>query len=286
MKRLILLIALISASAYSFSRPLYDGLKEGDNNSKFGNDVLFDVNCRCNDLQNIRNIESLKDNLQSGRNPKKQKRGTNSKRKSKEKTSKKNSKRNTAKNSPKRIVPRTPPKRTSPKRIHNSDLGIGLLAEAIGGYSNFMWSDGSPVAGLGFGGGVIGQLHLNEIGHSPDGYFAELGINYIRKGSGAYPIDYVNAKVLPLGYSFNQLFGDFSLFFKAGGYVAYPFSDLKTNKQSFNTNLDYGAIGCVGVSYDRFAVSVSYEHGFADVSNANVNLKNQNIFLTISYRIL
>lgn len=164
-------------------------------------------------------------------------------------------------------------------------LSFGLLVEVFGGYSNFMWDNGSPVAGLGFGGGVAGQLCLDETDYAPEGYFAELGVNYTRKGSSAYPIDYVNANVLLLGYSFNHLFGDFSLFVKVGGYVAYPFSKIKTKSQTFDTNLDYGAIGNVGISYDKFSASVSYEHGFANVSKANVNLKNQNIFLVLSYRI-
>lgn len=281
MKRLILLVLLISASAYSYSRLIYDGVKEDERNAESGYEMSLE-NIRCCDIDYDK---FLKDIQQSGQNPKNKKRGKNTKKKSKGKSSKKDSSKNTAKDSPRRITPRRIPKRTPPKKTHSSDMGIGLMAEAIGGYSNFMWSDGSPVAGLGFGAGVTGQLHLNEVDYAPDGYFAELGINYIRKGSGAYPIDYVNAKVLPLGYTFNHLFGDFSLFVKAGGYVAYPFSKIKTKSQSFDTNLDYGAIGSIGVSYERFAVSASYEHGFGDVSNAHTSLKNQNIFLTISYRI-
>lgn len=281
MKRLIFSIVVISASVYSFSRPLYDGVKEDEKNTESGYEMsLEDIRCCDIDYDKL-----LKGSQQSGRNSKNKKKGKNVKKKSKGKSSKKDSSKNTAKNSSRKMTPRRIPKRTPPKKRRSSDMGIGLMAEAIGGYSNFMWSDGSPVAGLGFGAGVTGQLHLNEVDYAPDGYFAELGINYIRKGSGAYPIDYVNAKVLPLGYTFNHLFGDFSLFVKAGGYVAYPFSKIKTKSQSFDTNLDYGAIGSIGVSYERFAVSASYEHGFADVSKAHISLKNQNIFLTISYRL-
>ena len=165
-----------------------------------------------------------------------------------------------------------------------NDFHVGLLVDLFGGYSNFLCSGVSPKLGLGFGGGLTGQLYFDENDNNPNGYFAELGINYKRKGSGAYPIDYANAQLLPIGYSFN-LFGDFSLFIKAGGYISYPFSDLKTKQKSFNTNLDYGAIGCVGVSYEKFSVSVSYEHGFADVIDAKISLNNQNIFLTLSYRL-
>lgn len=285
MKKLFILITLISASTYSLSKPLYEG--SGDNkNTKPEKGICDDENDICGFNLYITDNKSLNVEQQNGRNPKTKKKGKNSKNNSKSKSSKKeNTKRNTTYNTPKRITPKYSPNRVTPKKKHSSDIGLGLIADVFGGYSNFMWSDGSPVSGLGFGAGVTGQLHLNETDYAPDGYFAELGINYARKGSGAYPINNVNANVLPLGYSFNHLLGDFSLFIKAGGYISYPFSDLKTKQKSFDTNLDYGAIGCVGVSYEKFSVSVSYEHGFVDVCDANVSLKNQNIFLTLSYRL-
>lgn len=286
MKRLILLFFLaISASIYSFPKPSFEGLWEEGLNVISGNDLCLEEDDRCGDIYTVDYNDVLKNDQQSGRNPKNKKRGKNTKKKSKEKSSKKDSKKKTAKNSPRKVSPRKTPKRTTPKKKHNSEMGIGLYADVFGGYSNFMWDDGTPVAGLGFGAGLTGKFHLNEVDYSPDGYFAELGVNYKRKGSGAYPIDYVNAQLLPLAYSFNHLFGEFSLFIKAGGYVAYPFSKIKTNSQSFDTNLDYGAMGCVGVSYEKLSVSVSYEHGFADVCDAKVSLKNQNIFLTLSYRL-
>ena len=191
----------------------------------------------------------------------------------------------TSKRIPEENIVNNTQEKISPIEIGNKEVHFGILVEAFGGYSNFMWKDGSPVAGIGFGAGVTGQLHFNERDLVPDGYFAQLGINYARKGSGAYPINYINAKVLPLGYSFCNLFNDFALFVKVGGYVAYPFSKISTNKKSFDTKTDYGAIGCVGVSYEKFSVGVSYEHGFANVCDADVSLKNQNIFLIISYRI-
>ena len=191
----------------------------------------------------------------------------------------------TTKNAPKREILYSTQKRPQPQKTFYNEVNFGILAEAFGGYSNFMWNGGSPVAGIGFGAGVTGQLHFQERDYAPEGYFAQAGINYARKGSGAYPINYINVKVLPLGYSFCDLIDDFAFFAKAGGYVAYPFSKIETKSNSYSTNLDYGAIASIGVSYDKFSVSVSYEHGFANVSNANVSLKNQNIFLILSYRL-
>lgn len=191
----------------------------------------------------------------------------------------------TTKNVPRREIQYSNQKNPQPPKNANNELNFGILADVFGGYSNFMWDGGSPVSGIGFGAGVTGQLYFNERNYAPEGYFAQIGINYARKGSGAYPINYVNAKVLPLGYSFCDLIDDCALFVKAGGYVALPFSKIETQKSSYSTNLDYGAIASIGISYDKFSVAVSYEHGFANVSNANVSLKNQSIFLILSYRL-
>lgn len=279
MKKPFILLAVFLISICSSSRTIFIDSEENDINTSIGQDE----NNGANVINSPVYDETLKGNQQNGRNSKNKKRGNSSRKKTKEKSSNRGSNRNATRNSQRNKEQRRTPQNT--KRSSSSDMGIGLMADIMGGYSNFRWSDGSPVAGLGLGGGVTGQFHLNEIDDTPDGYIAELGVGFLQKGSGAYPIYYANAKVMPLGYTFNHLFGDFSLFVKAGGYVAYPLSKIETNTQSFDTNFDYGAIGSVGVSYERVAIAASYEHGFSDVCNANISLKNQNIFLTISYRI-
>lgn len=164
-----------------------------------------------------------------------------------------------------------------------SSYSFRLLGEACIGYTNFIWNNGSPKAGFGFGGGIVGQYsNLNE--DLLEGYFAELGAGYIRRGSGAYPISYIQAKAIPLGYAF-PVSEEMSVFIKIGGYFAQPISKLKTKKTSLNCNSDYGIIGGLGLTYGKLSVTASYEHGFAKVCNSSQKLNNQGIYLSLSYII-
>ncbi len=163
-------------------------------------------------------------------------------------------------------------------------IGYSLSVDICGGFSNFIWSGGSPKPGIGFGAGITGQLYIKETNLIPEGYFAELGLGYVKKGSGAFPISYIRTKILPLNYSFTNLSDNFSILVKGGGYFAFPITELKTTQNTFKTNLDYGAFIGVGFAYERYSLLFSYEHGLANVSKSNVELKNQNIFITLAYR--
>lgn len=165
--------------------------------------------------------------------------------------------------------------------MQNSGFMWSLLVDAYGGYSTFKWSGGTPKAGIGFGGGISGQFFLSG-NNSPDGYFAEIGIGYSRKGSAAYPMDYVGAKVFPLSYSF----GENSFFVKIGGYLGYPLSKIKTINNSYDGKLDYGVDVGVGVFFlEKFSAMISIEEGFAKICDSSTKLNNRNVFLTLSYRI-
>jgi len=163
----------------------------------------------------------------------------------------------------------------------NNGMSWGASLDGYGGFSTFEWNEGTPKSGVGFGVGVSGQLFWKG-DYNPDGYFVEMGAGYTRKGSGAYPMDYISAKVLPLSYSF----GENSVFFKGGMYLGLPLSKVKTQNNSFDGNFDYGIV--LGVGYfvnDQFATMFSIEEGLAKVCNADVELKNRVVFFTLSYRI-
>ncbi len=171
-----------------------------------------------------------------------------------------------------------------PEKKHakqNTGISFGFLVDVYGGYSTFKWSGGTPKAGIGFGGGLSGRVFWKGT-TNPEGYFAEIGIGYSRKGTGAFPMDYVGARVFPLSYSL----GENSFFIKAGGYIGYPLSKIKTSHNSYDGNLDYGVDVGVGMFFlDHFSVMLSLEEGFAKICDSPVDLNNRNIFLTLSYRI-
>lgn len=175
--------------------------------------------------------------------------------------------------------------KTSPKTGSAlGDLKISAYLELFGGYSNFLWNDGKSKPGIGFGASVTGQLYLEHIDIIPEGYYAELGLGYTRRGSGAYPIDYAQIKLSPLNYAY-LLNGDFAIIGKLGGYAAFPLSKIKTDTNTIDTKFDYGVIVGVGAAYDKYGVMVSYERGLNNVSKSDVSLKNHCVFLTLSYKI-
>ena len=166
-----------------------------------------------------------------------------------------------------------------PKSSNGMSWGVSL--DGYGGFSTFKWNGGTPKPGVGFGVGVSGQLFWKG-DYNPDGHFVEMGAGYTRKGSGAYPMDYISAKVLPLSYSF----GENSVFFKGGMYLGVPLSKVKTKRNSYDGNFDYGL--SLGIGYfisEKLSAMASIEEGLSKVCDADVELKNRVVFLTLSYRI-
>ena len=161
-----------------------------------------------------------------------------------------------------------------------------FIIDAFGGYSNFRCDDVSPKAGIGFGGDIGLQCDYSRIGSKlPKGLYLEVDLGYACRGSGAYPIHYADAKLFPIGYK-HPISSSMSIVGRAGGYVAYPFSEIKTSRNSYSTNLDFGLSAGFGVEWKQFSFLATYEHGFADVKEGgNVKLYNQGAFLTVSYKL-
>ena len=167
-----------------------------------------------------------------------------------------------------------------------SEGSFNFIVDVFGGYSNFRCDNVSPKSGIGFGADAGMQCDFSRLWSKiPDGFFGEVTLGYSYRGSGAYPIHYAGARILPIGYRY-CLNSEFSIIGKAGMYVAYPFSKIKTKYKSYKTSLDYGLSVGVGVEWKKIGLLASYEHGFADVKDGGmVKLYNQGVFLTFSYII-
>lgn len=156
-----------------------------------------------------------------------------------------------------------------------------LFVEGSGSYTNFLGAPApvSPVFGFGFGADVAYEFaKKNLVTNKLEGYFAEASVGYARKGSGAYPLDYIIARVYPGGYRYS-VSNKIQLMGKIGGYFGYSFSSIEGYD---DCNIDIGVVVAIGVSYDKYSLWGSYEHGFKKFTNLKMN--NMAAYLTFSYR--
>lgn len=154
-----------------------------------------------------------------------------------------------------------------------------------GGYTNFACDDVSPEYGWGYGANVA--IQLESKGKSSilsQGMFFEFSLGYAKKGSGAFPLSYAVSRLYPVGYKLEL--SSCILYGKAGAYIGYCFSEIDTQYDSFDCELDWGLSAGIGVEYEQFALGVNYEYGFPEVCSSHLSLYNRNIFLSFSYRFL
>ncbi len=166
---------------------------------------------------------------------------------------------------------------------NDREKSLSFFVDVFGGYSNFSWNDGSPVAGFGFGSNIGMQVDWLRI-REWNRMCCELALGYSCRGSGAYPIHYVGTRLFPLSYK-HSLSSDIKVVGKTGMYLALPLSRIETSQKTFDCNIDLGLSVALGIEYRRFGFSVLYEHGFPDVIDENVELHNRCAFLSFSYRI-
>lgn len=173
----------------------------------------------------------------------------------------------------------------SPKIKNKKSSEFCLIASVEGGYTNFACEDITPKYGWGYGANVA--IQLKSIGKSSlltEGIFFEYSIGYTKKGSGAFPLNYAISSLYPVGYKLNL--SSCTLYGKAGAYIAYCFSEIKTKYETFYSELDWGISAGIGVEYKQYALGVNYEYGFPDVCSSELDLYNRNIFLSFSYKFL
>ena len=163
-------------------------------------------------------------------------------------------------------------------------VGIDFLPNVYGGYTNFVSSEVKPKGTLGSGVDFAFQfIAKDKITFIPKNYFMEASLGYSLRGSAAFPMHYINLKLQPFGYRYNL--SDFTLFGKLGVYTGYTFSSIATNRNSFDSNVDAGLTVCIGAEYKNIGMGILYEQGFINVCSSNLPLKNQGIFINLSYRL-
>lgn len=165
-----------------------------------------------------------------------------------------------------------------------NNIGVEFIPNIYCGFSNFCTESVVPKGTIGCGVDLAFQFIAKErIMFIPMNYFSEISLGYSLRGSAAFPMHYLNIKLLPFGYRYHLQ--KLSLYGKLGVYTGYTFSSIETRYNSFDSNVDAGLTISVGTEYRKFGLGLSYERGFINVCNSNLSLKNSCIFVTLSYRL-
>ncbi len=165
-----------------------------------------------------------------------------------------------------------------------SHIGIEFVPNIYCGFANFCSDEISPKGTIGCGIDLAFQFIANEkIKFIPKDYFSEISLGYSLRGSAAFPLHYINIKLLPFGYRYHLQ--KFSLYGKLGIYTGYTFSSIETDYNYFDSNVDVGLAINIGAEYRKIGLGISYEYGFTNVCNSNLSLNNSCVFLNLSYRL-
>ena len=170
------------------------------------------------------------------------------------------------------------------KNVSFKNVGMELVPNISVGYANFTCSSVYPVPTMGLGIDCNLQFIAEEnISFIPKDYFAEVSLGYSMRGSGAFPMHYFNIKLMPFGY--RLVLDDYAFFGKLGVYTGLSASEIDTHYNHFYTNPDMGISLGLGFEMYNIGVGLLFEQGFIDVCDANLSLKNQCLFVNLSYRI-
>ena len=168
--------------------------------------------------------------------------------------------------------------------LNANRIGIDFLATVYGGFSNFVSDHASPKGTFGFGIDAGLKFMANDVlCFIPKNYFMEASLGYSMRGNRAFPMHYIMMKLSPVGYRYK--IDELYLSAKIGAYVGYTFSTIETDLHTFDSNVDVGILSSLSVEYEGISLGVSYERGFMNVCDSNLKLKNQCIFLNLSYTI-
>ena len=168
--------------------------------------------------------------------------------------------------------------------ISLKNVGMELVPNLSLGYANFTCNSAYPVPRMGLGIDCALQFIAEEkISFIPKDYFTEVSLGYSMRGSGAFPMHYFNIKLMPFGY--RLVLDDYAFFGKFGVYAGLSASEIDTYYNHFHTNPDMGISVGLGFEMYNIGVGLSFEQGFIDVCDANLSLKNQCLFVNLSYRL-
>lgn len=152
------------------------------------------------------------------------------------------------------------------------------------GYSNFSWGDGDVNGDIAYSADIVGQLYFEDnISFIPRNWYSELALGYDKKGAADFGMNYIHARIYPLGYRISL--SPVNVVVKGGVSLGFPLKDLETYSKSWSADFQCGVGGGFQVEWKQFAIGCNIEYDFTEVSSScNQSLNNIAILGTISYK--
>lgn len=166
----------------------------------------------------------------------------------------------------------------------SDNFNLYLAVQGGFGWSNFLWDNGSVNGTMSFSGDIAAQLYFeNPVSFIPVNWYSELALGYDKRGAASFGMNYVHARVYPLGYRISL--SPVNIVVKGGVSLGLPLNDLETSSHSWSSDFQVGVGGGLQIEWKQFAIGCNVEYDFTEVSSScGQKLNNIAVLGTISYK--
>ncbi|MCM1074085.1 MAG: SH3 domain-containing protein [Ruminococcus sp.] len=166
----------------------------------------------------------------------------------------------------------------------SGNFNLYLAVQGGFGWSNFLWNNGDVNGTMSYSGDIVAQLYFeNPISFIPANWYSELALGYDKRGAASFGMNYVHARVYPLGY--RVPLAPVNIVVKGGISLGLPLNDLETNSNSWSSDFQVGVGGGFQIEWKQFAIGCNVEYDFTEVSSScGQTLNNIAVLGTISYK--
>jgi len=166
----------------------------------------------------------------------------------------------------------------------SDNLNLYLAVQGGFGWSNFLWDNGDVNGTMSYSGDIVAQLYFeNPISFIPANWYSELALGYDKRGAASFGMNYIHARVYPLGYRIPL--SPVNIVVKGGISLGFPINDLETYSNSWSSDFQCGVGGGFQIEWNQFAIGCNIEYDFTEVSSScGQTLNNIAVLGTISYK--
>lgn len=166
----------------------------------------------------------------------------------------------------------------------SDNFNLYLSVQAGFGWSNFLWNNGDVNGTMSYSADIVAQLYFeNPVSFIPANWYSELALGYDKRGAASFGMNYIHARVYPLGYRIPL--SPVNIVVKGGVSLGFPLSDFETSSKSWSSDFQVGVGGGFQIEWKQFAIGCNVEYDFTEVSSScGQTLNNIAVLGTISYK--